>query len=158
MFVYRVKSLFPTSGPTQGSDSHGNFHLSTRGLVTQKTCQLRVSAGMWAPEQTDPPTPPTSLRPIGLRVNIWYLTRSWLERNTRGREGSKKQKLPKLTRLAFLASPHCPRGKEQGGRRLSTPSREGVGMVSPAGASLFLRPWAMQRLSCGGSEFTGRGR
>jgi hypothetical protein len=58
-------------------------------------------------------------------VNIWYLTRSWLERNTRGREERKNQKLPKLARLASLASPHCPRGKEQGARRFSTPSREG---------------------------------
>lgn len=37
------------------------------------------------------------------------------------RKGEKeKQKLPKLAQLASLASPHCPRGKEQGGRRFST--------------------------------------
>lgn len=35
-----------------------------------------------------------SLRPIGLRVNIWYLARSWLERNTRERERRKNRSFP----------------------------------------------------------------
>lgn len=52
------------------------------------------SVGGLSPEVPCPWEEEMSLRPIGLRVNIWYLTRSWLQRHTRRREGRKNRSFP----------------------------------------------------------------
>lgn len=95
-----------------------------------------TQAGLvWRPRLADGAAPPPKCRRTRTRramalgerhepeAHWWYLARSWLESKRQRKGGEENQKFPKSARLASLASPHCPRGKEQGGRRLSTPAR-----------------------------------